>query len=224
VITIRRSQERGHFNFGWLDTYHTFSFGDYFDPEHTQYRRLRVINDDRVGGGAGFPTHPHRDMEIVTIMLKGRLAHKDSLGTVQEIRPGEVQVMSAGTGIRHSEFNPSDTEEAHLLQVWLLPDRKGHEPRYEQRAFELKPGEWTTLVSPQGPLTINQNATIARAQLQPGQFVMWPARDGVWLHVATGKVTANGHELNAGDAMAIENEPLTVEGLDDGDLLLFDLA
>lgn len=228
MFAIRKAAERGVTQFEWLDSRHTFSFGDYYDPKNMHYRSLRVINDDRIAPGGGFPTHPHRDMEIISIMLAGRLAHRDSLGSVQEIGPGEVQVMTAGTGISHSEFNPSDTEPAHLLQVWLLPERKGLPPRYDQRSFEAPPGQWQVIASRDrrdGSLPIKQDAVVALAAVRPGDQLDWPAAAdrGLWLHVATGAVTANGRRLNAGDAAAIEGEPLVIDAIEPGQLLLFDL-
>jgi hypothetical protein len=225
MMTIRTARDRGKTNLGWLESDHTFSFGDYHDPAHHHYRSLRVINDDRIAGGGGFPTHPHRDMEIITIMLAGRLAHQDSLGSMEEIRPGEVQVMTAGTGIAHSEFNPSPTETAHLLQVWILPERNGLAPQYAQKMFETKPGTWQVVASRdgrEGSLVIHQDAAVAKASLTD-QRLRYDVRAGrgVWLHVASGEATVNGQDLNAGDAVAIEGEPVTVSG--SGEVLLFDL-
>lgn len=227
MMTLRRSAERGHRNFGWLDTYHTFSFGDYYDPEHIRYRSLRVLNDDRIAPGGGFPTHPHRDMEIITVMLAGRLAHKDSLGSVQEIAAGEVQVMTAGTGIAHSEFNPSSTEAAHLLQIWLTPEQSGLTPRYDQKRPPAT-SQWQILASPDGrdgSLTIRQDAILARASLEAGATLTYSAGAGrgVWLHVATGSARVNGTSLQAGDAAAIEQEPIQIEGIEPGEVLLIDM-
>ncbi|CAN5623029.1 pirin family protein [soil metagenome] len=227
MLTRRKGTDRGRTQIGWLDSWHTFSFGDYYDPAHHNYRTLRVINDDIIAPGGGFGTHPHRDMEILTCMLSGRLAHKDSLGTGAELRPGEWQVMTAGTGIAHSEFNPSDTETAHLLQIWLVPDRKGHTPRYDQKAFDTTPGEWVTVASPDardGSFPIHQDAVVSTVTLAAGQSVTRPLEvdRGYWLHVATGEVMVNSTSLIAGDAVAIENETvLTVAGT--GQVLLFDV-
>jgi redox-sensitive bicupin YhaK (pirin superfamily) len=229
MITIRPAAERGHANFGWLDTHHTFSFGHYYDPRHMGFGALRVINDDRVAPGAGFPTHPHADMEIITYVLEGALAHKDSTGTSAVIRPGEVQRMSAGTGIRHSEFNASADAPVHLLQIWLLPEREGLAPGYEQKAFEI--GDGLTLVASRdgraGSVTVHQDAALWAAKLVPGE----PARHALapgrraWLQVARGDAVLNGRKLSAGDGAAITGEAgleLGTEG--GGEVLLFDLA
>ncbi len=191
------------------------------------YRSLRVINDDRIAAGGGFPTHPHRDMEIITVMLAGRLAHKDSLGSVEEILPGEVQVMTAGTGIAHSEFNPSATESAHLLQIWLLPERKGLTPRYDQKKFEPVT-DWQLIASPDardGSLTIHQDVQLFKARLTAGQSLAYSTSGSraLWLQVATGSVSMNGQQLSAGDAAAVEGEAITVTGIERGEVLLFDL-
>ena len=225
MMTIRKGEDRGRTNIGWLDSFHSFSFGDYFDPAHHNYRTLRVINDDRITAGGGFPTHPHRDMEIVTVMFAGRLAHKDSLGNVQEIRPGEVQVMTAGTGITHSEFNPSYVEDAHLLQIWLMPERKGLTPYYDQKKFESKPG-WQTIASPdgrEGSLVIHQDALVLKADITPDAPLKYEAKSGrgLWLQVATGAITTNGASLKAGDGALIEGERVKMVG--SGQILLFDL-
>ncbi len=174
MLSIRRGPDRGHFNHGWLDTYHTFSFGDYYDPEHEQFGALRVMNEDRVAPGQGFGMHPHRDMEIVTYVLSGALEHRDSLGTGSVLRPGEFQRMTAGTGIRHSEFNPAADEPVHLYQIWLLPERSGLEPSYEQREFPLEPRQsgWQQVASPDGvdgSLRIHQDARIYLANLADGE-------------------------------------------------------
>jgi redox-sensitive bicupin YhaK (pirin superfamily) len=232
MLTIRRAADRGVTRTDWLDSRHTFSFGDYFDPAHHHYRALRVINDDRVAPGAGFGTHPHRDMEILTCVLSGELAHRDSMGHGEVIRPGEWQKMTAGTGIRHSEFNPSATDPVHLLQIWIVPDTKGLTPGYEQKAFpaDQKRGRWRVVASPDGrdgSIRVNQDVVLSATVLQPGEAVGYdlaPGR-GAWLHVATGAVTVNGQPLSAGDAAAIEGEPrVEVVGTEDGEVLLFDLA
>src|SRR3954454_18528772 len=174
MITIRKASERGHTDFRWLDSWHTFSFGDYMDSDHMGFHSLRVINDDKVAAGGGFPTHPHRDMEIITYVLSGALEHKDSLGTGEVLRPGEVQRMTAGTGIRHSEFNPSPTEPVHLLQIWLTPDRRGLTPSYEQTAFPEaeRRGRWRLVASNDGrdgSVTIHQDADVYATLLEPGE-------------------------------------------------------
>src|SRR6185369_16519633 len=195
MIAVRKAQARGHFNFGWLDTHHSLSFGEYFDPAHVQFRTLRVINEDWVGAGAGFPTHPHRDMEIVTYVLEGALEHKDSMGTGSVIRPGDVQRMTAGTGITHSEFNPSRSDRTHLLQIWMLPERKGLKPSYEQTRFE--PADLTGRLriiasrdGREGSVTIHQDAGLYAAKLD-GQEAALPLAPGrhAWVQVARGAVT-----------------------------------
>lgn len=230
MMTIRKGSDRGVTKFGgWLDSRHTFSFGDYQDPHHHQFRALRVINDDRVAPGGGFPTHPHRDMEILTCVLNGQLEHRDSMGNGEVIHAGEWQAMTAGTGITHSEFNPSKTESVHLLQIWLFPDRRGHTPGYQQKVFTDadKLGKWALVASPDGKagsLVIHQNARVYQTKLA-GQTVRHDLESGraAFVHVATGGVTVNGTELRAGDAVAIEDEvEVTVSG--EGEVLLFDLA
>ncbi len=231
MLTLRKGSDRGTTRIGWLDSRHTFSFGDYYDPQHHNYRALRVINDDRIAAGGGFGTHPHRDMEILTYVLSGQLEHQDSMGNGEVIQAGEWQAMTAGTGIQHSEFNPSATEPAHLLQIWLMPDRKGHTPGYRQRRFAdgEKAGQWRLTASPDGvdgSLPIHQNARVYVAKLEPGQnlqYVLTPGR-GAFLHVATGAATVNGRPLTAGDAVAVEDEPLDVQGTESGEVLLFDLG
>jgi redox-sensitive bicupin YhaK (pirin superfamily) len=233
MIQIRPAKERGHANHGWLDTYHTFSFSDYFDPKHMGFRSLRVINEDRVKGGYGFPTHPHQDMEIITYVLEGSLEHKDSMGTGSTIRPGEIQKMSAGTGIRHSEFNPSKTEAVHLLQIWILPEKKGLRPMYEQKAIpaEEKKGKLRLLGSPEGgdgKVTIYQDAKLYATELAPGDSVQHELESGryAWVQVARGKISLNGKTLQAGDGAAVTNEQkLELAGVGDkSEVLLFDLA
>lgn len=226
MIRIRRAEERGHFDHGWLDTYHTFSFADYYDPEHMGFRSLRVINEDRVKPGRGFGTHSHRDMEIITYVLAGELAHRDSMGTGSVIRPGEVQRMSAGSGVLHSEMNPSPVAPVHFLQIWILPERRGIEPSYEQKAFAREPGKLQLVASSNGrdgSITIHQDANIFAATLD-GKSLTYDLRADryAWLQVARGAMTVNGDELRAGDGAAIENErTITIDG--DGELLLFDL-
>lgn len=229
---IRRSEERGHANHGWLDSHHTFSFAGYFDRRFMGFSHLRVINEDRVAPGMGFGTHPHRDMEIISYVLEGALEHKDSMGTGSVIRPGEVQVMSAGTGVRHSEFNASQTEPVHFLQIWIEPAERGTEPRYDQKAFDPseKRNDFRLIVSPdgaEGSLVIGQNARIYRGLIDAGESVsqsLEPGRAG-WLHVARGSALVNGEKLGAGDAAVISpGEDLVVKALDgDAEVLFFDL-
>ncbi|HEY6212676.1 MAG TPA: pirin family protein [Vicinamibacterales bacterium] len=230
MIRIRRAEERGHFDHGWLDTFHTFSFADYYDPEHMGFRALRVINDDRVAPGHGFPTHPHRDMEIITYVLDGALAHRDSMGNGSTIRPGEVQRMSAGTGVRHSEENPLADTELHLLQIWILPERAGITPGYEQKAFsdDERRGTLRLVASHDGrdgSVTIHQDAELYASLLDDGQSVTHefrPDRHG-WLHVARGEATVNGIALKDGDGVAISDEKsVTITGRG-AEILLFDL-
>lgn len=232
MIIRRPAVERGASDFGWLDSRHTFSFGDYFDPQHMGFRTLRVINDDRVAGGAGFGRHPHRDMEIFSYVLDGALAHKDSLGTGSTVGPGEVQKMSAGTGILHSEFNPSPTEPTRFLQVWIIPERTGLPPSYEQRGFtaEDKRGRLKLIGSKDGrdgSIVFHQDVSVYASVLAPGDSVAHapaPGR-GVWVQVARGSVTVNGVRLDEGDGASIENETsVAVAGISEAEVLLFDLA
>ena len=232
MIAIRRAANRGLTRAAWLDSRHTFSFGDYHDPRHHNFRTLRVLNDDRVAPGGGFPMHPHRDMEIITYVLSGELEHRDSMGNGEIIHAGEWQAMHAGTGILHSEFNPSETEPVHLLQIWILPDRRGHSPGYQQRKFEDadRPGSLRLVASPDGAarsLVIHQDARVYRAALGEGQSIrleLSPGR-GAYVHVASGAVRLNGEKLDAGDGAGLEQEPgLELTGVDRGDLLVFDLA
>ncbi|BAV32622.1 quercetin 2,3-dioxygenase [Sulfuricaulis limicola] len=227
MIQLRKANDRGHADHGWLDSWHTFSFADYHDPKHVQFSALRVINEDRVAPGEGFPTHPHRDMEIITYVLEGALEHQDSLGTGSVIRPGEVQRMSAGTGIRHSEFNHSQTEPVHFLQIWILPDRQGVQPGYEQKRIGLD-GQLRLVASPDGrdgSVTIHQNARVYAARLNGSEVThaLAPGRRA-WLQVARGTVQLNGTTLQAGDGAGIENEAalkLTADAA--AEVLLFDL-
>lgn len=232
MITLRQSSDRGHANHGWLDSYHTFSFANYYDPNHMGFRALRVINEDWVQSGKGFGTHRHRDMEIITYVLDGALEHKDSLGNGAVITPGEVQRMSAGTGIMHSEFNPDQTEPVHLLQIWILPDRQGLQPSYEQRAFGLeeRQGKLRLIAARdgrEGAVTIHQDVDLYSAVLQKGDRVSYqlqPNRYG-WLQVAKGEVSLNGNALKAGDAVALSEAESLKIGTDTGaEILLFDLA
>ncbi len=232
MFQVRRGAERGHLDHGWLDTFHTFSFGDYYDPAHTQFRALRVMNEDTVAPGQGFGMHGHRDMEIVTCVLSGALEHRDSLGNGEVLRPGELQRMTAGTGIRHSEFNPSATEPVHLYQIWLLPERTGLPPGYEQKSFAelMRPGHWLLVASPDaagGSLRIHQDARLYLAQLEAGQKLAQeiPAERHAWLQVLRGSVRAGGAALAAGDGLAISDErQLLVAGDEASEVLLFDLA
>jgi hypothetical protein len=232
MITLRQSSDRGHANHGWLDSYHTFSFANYYDPNHMGFRALRVINEDWVQSGKGFGTHGHRDMEIITYVLDGVLEHKDSLGNGAVITPGEVQRMSAGTGIMHSEFNPSQTEPVHLLQIWILPDRQGLQPSYEQRAFGLeeRQGKLRLIAARdgrEGAVTIHQDVDLYSAVLQKGDRISYqlqPNRYG-WLQVAKGEVSLNGNALKAGDGVALsEAESLKIGTDTSAEILLFDLA
>ena len=230
MIRIRKAEERGHFDHGWLDTNHTFSFADYYDPEFMGFRALRVINEDRVAPGRGFGTHSHRDMEIVTYVLEGELEHRDNMGTGSVIRPGEVQRMSAGTGVLHSEVNPSRGNPVHLLQIWILPERRGIKPEYEQKAFPAseRSGKLRLVASrdgADGSLTMHQDAKLLAGSLRDGDSVRYDLQPGryAWLQVARGTVDVNGQKLNAGDGAAIEDErTLTLTGTD-AEVLLFDL-
>jgi redox-sensitive bicupin YhaK (pirin superfamily) len=232
MIHIRKSQERGHANHGWLNTYFTFSFADYYDPKHVQFRTLRVLNDDRIAAGAGFPEHPHRDMEIITYVLEGGLAHRDSMGNGSVIRPGDVQYMSAGTGVTHSEFNASKSEPAHLLQIWMLPEKKGLKPIYGQKNFaeSEKRGKLRLVASPDGrdgSVTVRQENELYATVLGAGESVrheLKPERHA-YVQVARGSVKLNGKELQEGDGAAIsEEKAVELTGMQDAEVLLFDLA
>jgi redox-sensitive bicupin YhaK (pirin superfamily) len=232
MITVRPAAERGQTKLDWLDSWHSFSFGDYYDPGHNQFRSLRVLNDDKVAPGAGFGMHPHRDFEIVTYVVSGALEHKDSLGTGAVVRPGEVQRMTAGTGVLHSEFNPSATEPVHLLQIWLTPERRGLTPSYEQKAFleADRRGQWRLVASRdgrEGSVTIHQDAEVFATLLAPGETASHSLRPGrfAWVQVARGAVTLNGRPLATGDAAAVSEESaLKVVATESAELLLFDLA
>jgi quercetin 2,3-dioxygenase len=231
MITVRRATERGHANHGWLDTYHTFSFADYHDSRQMGFGALRVINEDWVAPGQGFPTHGHRDMEIITYVLEGQLAHKDSLGTGSVIRPGDVQRMSAGTGVRHSEFNPSSTDPLRLLQIWIEPSRGGIPPSYEEKVFtdDDKRNRLRLVASPDGrdgSVTIHQDALVYASVLEPGHEVVYPVAPGrrAWLQVARGSVSVNGQALEQGDGAAVKDErALAVAGRERAEIILFDL-
>ncbi len=234
MITLRPSAERGHFDHGWLNTYHTFSFADYYDPRHMGFRALRVINEDTVHPGRGFGMHPHRDMEIITYILQGALSHKDSMGTGSTIRPGDVQRMSAGTGVLHSEFNHSKDEGVHLLQIWILPEKEGLQPSYEQKRFpaEEKRDRLRLVASPDardGSVTVHQDVELYSALLDSGKSVtheLAPSRHA-WLQVTSGAVEVNGTRVAAGDGAAISKESalkITGASNDASEFLLFDLA
>ena len=232
MIRVRKSSDRGHLNHGWLDTYHTFSFGDYHDPSQMGFRALRVINEDWVAPGRGFGTHGHADMEIVTYVLEGALAHKDNLGTGETLHPGEFQRMTAGTGIEHSEFNPSSTEPVHLYQIWLHPEARGLTPTYEQKSFP-DGGQHNALrlvadpSAQDGALAIRQDARIYLATLDPGGSVTHPLASGrhAWLQVLRGTVRLGELSLAAGDAAALSDEPsLTIQADEAAEVMLFDLA
>jgi redox-sensitive bicupin YhaK (pirin superfamily) len=234
MIELRKSEQRGHADHGWLDTHHTFSFADYYDPNFMGYRSLRVINEDHVAPGQGFGAHPHRDMEIITYVLEGALEHKDSMGNRGIIRPGDVQRMSAGTGVRHSEFNHSKNEAVHLLQIWILPERSGIEPSYGQKAFsEAERAGQLRLIAAREPhdgaVKIHQDARVYASILQKGESVSHSlaAGRGAYVQVARGEVTINGKPLHAGDGAVVEGDPkLEIAHAGEGktEFLLFDLA
>ncbi len=232
MLTLRRAADRGHADHGWLDSHHTFSFADYLDPRHMGFRALRVINDDRVAPGRGFGAHPHRDMEIVSYVLEGALEHKDSMGTGSVIRPGEVQRMSAGTGVTHSEQNASRTEPVHFLQIWFLPVRRGLPPGYEQKRFvdAEKDGRLRIVASPdgrEGSVTIHTDGSLYAGVFRAGQAAEHALAAGrhAWVHVARGKARVNGEALGEGDAAALSDEPtVRIEGIDEAEVLVFDLG
>jgi redox-sensitive bicupin YhaK (pirin superfamily) len=232
MITLRAADDRGHANHGWLDSHHTFSFADYYDEAQMGFRALRVINDDRVAAGEGFPTHPHRDMEIITYVLEGGVQHRDSMGNEGVIRPGEVQRMTAGTGIRHSEFNASRAEPVHLLQIWLLPEARNLVPSYEQKLFtpEQKRGRLKLVASRDGrdgSVTVHQDVSLYAGLLDKGERAELRLEPGrhAWVHVARGQVKLGDRLLQEGDGVAISNEKsVALEGARDGEVLVFDLA
>lgn len=232
MIVVRRAQDRGHANHGWLDSHHTFSFADYYDPREMGYGALRVINEDRVTPGKGFGTHPHRDMEIISYVLEGALAHKDSMGTGSVIRPGDVQRMSAGTGVLHSEFNPSPQEPVHFLQIWIEPSERGIAPSYEQKSFssDQKQGRLRLIASPdaaEGSVKIHQDARVYAVVLDGKDAVSYSLPQGrkAYVHVARGSVQLNGSDLSPGDGAKISGEQqLRLSGGKDAEVLLFDLA
>jgi quercetin 2,3-dioxygenase len=231
MLEIRPSNERGGGDYGWLNTRHTFSFDQYRDPRWMGFRSLRVINEDFVGPGGGFPMHPHRDMEIITYVLEGALAHKDSMGNGSIIHPGAGQRMSAGSGVRHSEANPSTKDAVHLLQIWILPDRQGHQPGYEQKSFpeEEKRGRLRLIASldgADGSVTIHHDAKLYVSLLSPGQQVEHELSQGrfAWLQVAKGAVAVNGKALKQGDGAATDDRKLIMKASEESEILLFDLA
>ena len=232
MLTLRKAQDRGHANHGWLDSHHTFSFADYHDPRHMGFRGLRVINDDTVAPAGGFGTHGHRDMEIISYVLSGALEHKDSMGTGEVIRPGDVQRMSAGTGVRHSEYNASRAEAVHFLQIWILPSKQGIAPGYEQKAFPEadKRGRLRLVASSDGrdgSVTIHADADVYATLLGEGARVTHQVRAGrgAWVHVARGKARVNGASLETGDGASLDEAgELVLEGAGEAEILVFDLA
>lgn len=231
MMTVRPREERGHADHGWLDSHHTFSFADYYDPRHMGFRTLRVINEDRVEPARGFGTHPHRDMEIISYVLEGGIQHRDSMGTGSVIRPGDVQRMSAGTGVTHSEFNASQTDPVHFLQIWLMPSRRGLSPSYEQKTFSAgeKQGRLRVVASPdgrEGSISVNTDATLYAGVFgggERGALELSPGRHA-WVQVARGSVRVNGTELREGDGAALSGESrVEVEGTSGGEVLVFDL-
>lgn len=232
AIAIRPGNERGFFDFGWLKTFHSFSFAGYYDPRFMGFKSLRVINEDRIAAGKGFARHPHHNMEIITFVISGALKHEDSTGTGSIIEAGQVQRMSAGTGITHSEYNASKTDELHLLQIWITPDRQGLEPGYEEKDLRgvIRPNDWILLASPKGDatsLTIHQDCRLSMADLEPGkqlEYTLKPQR-ALWLQVVKGDIGANGATLKAGDGAGISGENLAVQALSQkAQVLLFDLS
>jgi redox-sensitive bicupin YhaK (pirin superfamily) len=232
MITVRKAGERGHAQHGWLDSWHTFSFGDYYDPQHMGFRSLRVINEDRVAAGKGFPTHPHRDMEILTYVLDGALEHKDSMGNGSVMRPGDVQRMTAGTGVAHSEFNGSRDTPVHFLQIWVLPESRNLPPGYEQKNFtrEDRQGKFKVVAArdgANGAVVVHQDMKLLAGLFAEGEkekYTLAPGRHA-WLHVARGKLRANGIELEAGDALQLSDEAaLELTGVKEAEVLLFDLS
>lgn len=231
MIRVRKAEERGHADHGWLDTYHTFSFAGYHDPEHVHFRTLRVMNEDVVQPGQGFGTHPHRDMEIVTYVLEGALEHKDSMGNGEVLRAGEFQRMSAGTGITHSEFNPSATEPVHLYQIWLFPESKGIEPSYEQKQFPVseQQNQLRLVASPEaeaGSLRIHQDARVYLSQIEAEKTVTYEMAEGrhAWLQVLRGSVLLNDVALDVSDGTAVsDTRNLKIQATADAEIMLFDL-
>lgn len=232
MITIRKADQRGRANHGWLDSQHTFSFANYYDPSHMGFRDLRVINEDRVAPGAGFPTHPHRDMEIISYVIQGAIEHRDSLGNGSVIRPGDVQRMSAGTGVAHSEFNASQREPLHFLQIWIVPRERGIAPGYEQKAFseDERTNTLRLVASPDGrdgSVTIHQDTLLFSSLIERGKVIEHRLDDDrhAWLQVVGGRLNANGVEVVTGDGLAVNDETaLRIEAAEDSHILLFDLA
>lgn len=232
MITLRKAEDRGHANHGWLDSYHTFSFANYYDPQHMGFRKLRVINEDWIAGGGGFAPHGHRNMEIITYVLNGALEHQDSMGNRSVIRAGDVQRMSAGTGVTHSEYNHSKTDAVHLLQIWVLPAENGIEPEYEQKLFspEEKSGQLRLIASQDGrdgSITVHTDLNLYATVLSEGQSVTHEIKHDrhLWVQVARGSVVVNGEPLHQGDAVAIETvSTLEIVGKDDAEVLVFDLG
>ncbi|MBI4168015.1 MAG: pirin family protein [Candidatus Aenigmarchaeota archaeon] len=232
MIAVRKSQDRGHFDHGWLETYHTFSFADHHDPNHMAFRTLRVINEDYVKPGEGFPTHSHRDMEIITFILEGALEHKDSMGNTSIIKPGEIQRMTAGIGVTHSEFNPSKKEMVHLLQIWIFPDQKGYEPSYEQKVIEPKKkiDRLALIASPDlrdGSVKVHQDVFVYTASLGKDKNLTYKPDSGrgIWIQVVKGELWLNGDVLKQGDGASITDEKLLkLNANHEAEFLLFDLA
>lgn len=232
MISLRKSSSRGHAQHGWLESWHSFSFADYYDPANIRFGALRVINDDIVQPGTGFDTHGHRDMEILTYVLSGTLRHRDSMGHGGDLRYGDIQVMSAGTGVQHSEVNPSQEEAVHLLQIWIMPERQGLKPGYSQKHFPVqdKLGRWCLLASSdaeQGSLAIHQGVRVLAAKLDGAQELEYRLATGrkAYLHVARGSLQANGYALSAGDALTyVEEDRIALSGAREAEVLLFDLA
>ncbi|HEX9744650.1 MAG TPA: pirin family protein [bacterium] len=232
MMKIRRSDERGHANHGWLDTYHTFSFARYYDPDWMNFRSLRVMNEDWIDGGAGFPEHPHEDMEIITIVMEGALAHKDSTGGSGVIKPGEVQKMTAGSGITHSEFNGSSDEKCHLYQIWIMPNQNGLVPGYEQKIFpaEDRKGKLQLVCSNDGrddSFLVNQDVNLYLSSLEPDHDLKWDMEKGryAWLQVMNGKISINVDALGAGDGVAIwDKDEFIIHSNSESEFMLFDLG
>ena len=232
MLVLRKASDRGHARQGWLESWHSFSFADYHDPAHVRFASLRVINEDIVQPNSGFGMHPHRDMEILTYILDGALRHRDSMGNSEQIRAGEVQVMSAGTGVTHSEVNASATEAVHLLQIWIIPAQQNLPPGYQQKVFgaSAKRGRWCLLASPDqvaGSLRIHQDVRVSVALLNGAETLAYPVAAGrkIYLHVARGALTANGHNLNTGDALMYRDEPnVELAAGINAEVLLFDMA
>lgn len=231
MMQIRKSKERGGGDHGWLKSQHTFSFADYYDPENMGFSALRVINEDYIAGGTGFPTHPHRDMEIITVVLSGAVAHRDTMGNEAQVRPGEVQLMSAGTGVAHSEYNPLPKDVLHLLQIWILPDKAGHKPGYGQKSFaeELKVKNWVLAVSGDGrdgSLKMNQDAELWLGRLDAGQQLkkdLNPKRN-YWIQITKGDLTIDGEKLSAGDGVALrQSEAAELASSQGAEMIFFNL-